>query len=696
VALEDIQGLHNRMITAAGNVSPSNDPKQTPQHAIDHLLRGARKAAAADELGLTDEEAIALASRKNKKNRIAEREQQRRDQVAKFKQEQKTLGAEGIDTDMVDTDLLVEDLSDPRGLNQDELQTRIRGDRGITVDEISGELRPVSFAESKGQWVGEEHIYEEMADGKQRYVGREPIYDVDALRVAPKSVLTDALADINTAAQNQSGLSRLLGRIMGGRNQLQEGLPQAEAALMRHLESSAASDAGAVHDLILQDRARRSPLKEAYSDVKAQIEAEGLLRDNMTRTGLGRLERTGNIRQLGVAKRSDKPEDAKFLVEDPRTDYAELLMGPDYYRYVDPRTGTGIAPQGPAIPPHMLDNNPNNMGTSNELNAPAQSATDWVLARQPEFRHQPGSRTYGDYPQVDITLATTNLSQKLKEVGKNPAFAALAGVSQNVRSIDEYSKVVDYIVNKAAQEGIKLTPRGKDGEKLPPSANPGAAEVANMLFPTSGEEEKFANALIQLEVAKQRGLNLPQSEAYRSRTPLQGPELPGAAVPVFDAKELFNEGAMTTELAQIPKGSQIKVRGSGEERPAGRPADPRSLVKRSIVAELKQRGQKPYIGAERGNEVPTGRGVYQGRDEVATREERMRQLRDNIKKRSRGTKPMRRAEYSNEIQKLRDKQVRTYVALKRAEQAAEKRRSQQREVMSSLLPSEHRMRRRFS
>ena len=61
--LERIQGIHNGVTTNSSNVSASNDPKQVPNDATDILLKGAAKAAAGRELGLSEEETLAATSR---------------------------------------------------------------------------------------------------------------------------------------------------------------------------------------------------------------------------------------------------------------------------------------------------------------------------------------------------------------------------------------------------------------------------------------------------------------------------------------------------------------------------------------------------------------------------------------------------------------------------------------------------------
>ena len=90
--------------------------------------------------------------------------------------------------------------------------------------------------------------------------------------------------------------------------------------------------------------------------------------------------------------------------------------------------------------------------------------------------------------------------------------------------------------------------------------------------------------------------------------------------------------------------------------------------------------------------------MYSGRDEIATRENSMRQILENAGKREakdRRENPMRIRRkkgreddiYYEKVGDLRDKQVRTYVARKRAEEANRKRAEQADTIISSLPPT---------
>ena len=68
--------MHNRVISSAGNVSPSLNPQQTAIDAKEQqkkdLLRGASMIAAGETLGLSTEDTLALISKET-------RRQQRKD-----------------------------------------------------------------------------------------------------------------------------------------------------------------------------------------------------------------------------------------------------------------------------------------------------------------------------------------------------------------------------------------------------------------------------------------------------------------------------------------------------------------------------------------------------------------------------------------------------------------------------------------
>lgn len=593
----------------------------------------------------------------DKAARIAKRRAERDAQAAAFVQAQEALGSEGISAYMDDKDILSVADVDPRGEMQDDFQIITEDDRGYTTDPETGQVREETYLERTG----------------------------DPVKMAPTSALQDAYNRLQQGTQ-QFGYSAFPGSAdVAGR---------LEGYLTPNIELEA--EAALASELAQRDRATQNPLRQAYSDVAAQIEAEQLLRGNLAQGGMTELERMGIIAKLGNSGSLKGSEETSMIVDPPMKGYAATELIPGQTIYTDPRTGAPIAAQGPEIPPHLLmqATSPNNMGSHDQLNAP-MSAQDWVLARQPNFRSGKSSNI-GDYPQVDITLETTNFANKVREFGQAKGYESLANVSPNIRSISELQAVVNAITQGAPERGIKLRtrPETEDGSQPKPSVNPGTAEVANLLLRTKGDESRLANALFQLEVAKQRGLNQPYGEAFRSRSSLPATEVPIA----FDSPEVFDNSQMMSRLSSMPK-SKIKMRAPLADRPMGTPLDRSQLIDRDIKAELRARGDNEQaIAAVLGEQVPTGRGMYSGRDEIATREDRMSQILDNQAKKEtkdRRMNPMRIRRkptreddiYTQNIADLRDKQVRTYVARKRADEANRKRADQMDAVIGSLPPT---------
>ena len=104
--LERSQAAHNGVISNIGNASASNDPKQIPNDANDLLIKGAQIAAAAEQLGLSEEETLAAVSRQARRQNQRQAYQLKKNQNTRWAQSQKTLRDEGFDPFMVDTDVI--------------------------------------------------------------------------------------------------------------------------------------------------------------------------------------------------------------------------------------------------------------------------------------------------------------------------------------------------------------------------------------------------------------------------------------------------------------------------------------------------------------------------------------------------------------------------------------------------------------
>ena len=145
-----------------------------------------------------------------------------------------------------------------------------------------------------------------------------------------------------------------------------------------------------------------------------------------------------------------------------------------------------IAVQGPDTPPQFRGANTPN--TAQVANAPQpQNAQTWTSENLPSPRE--GGRVFNDYPQVDITLSTTNFAQKLRELDGY----GLGNVSSNIRSAAELQRVTDHIVKRSAEQGRPLYLKNEEGKNVR-SANPGVAEVMQLLRMSDTEKQQLANS----------------------------------------------------------------------------------------------------------------------------------------------------------------------------------------------------------
>ena len=235
--------------------------------------------------------------------------------------------------------------------------------------------------------------------------------------------------------------------------------------------------------------------------------------------------------------------------------------------------------------------------TAQTQNAPqAQNAATWLQANLPSPRE--GGRVFNDYPQVDITLETTNFAQRLREL---KGFG-LENVSPNIRSLGELDRVIKYVAAKAQEKKKQLFRFDEATGKNVPSSQAGAAEVMNLLRMNQGDQQRLANAFFQMGLSS----NPEQVASYESRSggPTRGV--------TFGAAEAIDSSAGQADVARIPKGSTINT-GSGRE---------------SIVTLLSQLSddvpgaQKPFFGQIAGEKPRINRrkpaGMGSG-DELAAR-----------------------------------------------------------------------------
>ena len=645
MSLENIQALHNSHIANAGNISASNDPVQQPNDANELLIKGASAAAAGRELGLSEEETLAAVSRQYRrqgsKSAIRARRTREAEAQRTWSQKQASLGNWG-DGEIAGVRYEDDDeIARAFGQDQSDFQTFKADDTGFTEDEETGLIRRENFEESRGEQFD----------------------------VAPKSVLSDALSQLEIAKQKESGVLSRIGQMFGGSAPVDAEIDTAESALRRHLEAEGPQDARVGRTAVKQDSARFNPEMREYNDNRAEAESQAIAREFFGGYGSGSMAddsigRIAEIRSLGkIGETAHVVRTANDAIK------GQALRRHDGV-FLDPVTNDPIATQGPELPSVLAgDRTPNNGSSSDSLNAP-QTAVSWVAESMPDYRE--GGRTFGDYPQTDITLQTTNFANKVRDFGERNGLPALRQVSANIRSVEELDKVVSYIANNS-QQGLTIPDPQRPGKSLP-AGNRTTAGVMNAIGMTIGEQQQFANAMFQLDAARRSSVNQNPTGTYLSRTgePTKGVQ--------FDAAEAINSSEGQAKVARIPKGSTIRTGTSASGKPE----------RRSIVTQLAQLdtpgAQKPFIGQVQGEKPRVNRFNRTGETEPEKIDSSLRVQAESRARRDR--KPVDEAA-------LKDRQTKAKLVQERENRDSRKR-EEQMELIRSFTPANLRQRGRYS
>ena len=363
------------------------------------LIKGAELAGAGRALGLSEEETLAAVSRQFRRQRRADQSLTQADVLRQMVQAASTttsgvgtpevqgVGYKGEDDVAFAFGEDVEYNSETGSTRADDTQTYRADDRGFTEDAETGLIRRENFEETRGEEV----------------------------KMAPKSALRDALNDLKRAEGRDSGVMDAIGNFFGGGRPVDTEIDTATQALLQHLDSGKKADARLGRVLVRQDNQRFSPEMAAEN-----YEAAGHIADTIARTGftingpgamadeaIGRIAEIRSLGKIGETAQVIRTAD-------------DAIKGQAARRhdgiYLNPETGDPIAIQGPPLPANLAgDRTPNNGSSSDALNAP-QTAREWVASTMPEYREN--GRTFGDYPQVDITRETTNFANQLKELGR--------------------------------------------------------------------------------------------------------------------------------------------------------------------------------------------------------------------------------------------------------------------------------------
>ena len=635
MSLESNQAFHNSFISNAGNVSGSNDPQQQPNDANELLIRGASAAAAGRELGLSEEETLAAVSRQYRRQGSKAAIRARRTQEAEaqrtWSQKQASLGNWGdgeIQGVRYEDD---DETARAFGQDQSDYQNFKADDRGFTEDEETGLLRRETFGETRGDFGD----------------------------VAPRSALVDALSTLQQGT-SQFGYDAF------------PGSADAEGRLEADIAPDRGADAALGAETVRRDNRRFNPEVQEANDWRADAEAQSLARSYFTAGGSGAMA-DENIGRIAEIRSMGKIGETAHVVRTAN----DAIKGQAARRhdgvFLDPVTNDPIAVQGPELPSVLAgDRTPNNGSSSDSLNAP-QTAVQWVSESMPDYRES--ARTFGSYPQVDITLQTTNFVNKVRDYGNRYGIPQLGQTSANIRSVEELQRVTNFIADQSARAGRGLTiPDPDNPSRSLAAGNRTVSGVMNAIGMTAGEQQQFANAMFQLDAARRSSVNQNPTGTYLSRT---GEPTKGVT---FDAAEAINASEGQAQVARIPKGATIGVAVEGRDKP----------VRRSIVTQLSQLegsdAQKPFMGQVQDEKPRVNRFNRTGETEPDKIDANLRVQAEGRARRDK--KPVDEAS-------LRDRQTKAKLVQERENRDAQRRQEQQ-ELIRSFTPANLRQRGRYS
>ena len=632
------------------------------------LIEGANLIGAAKTLGLTEPELLSAVSRQYRRQKRLDDSVTENDVLRQMVQSAQSLttddskyqtagsaeiqgvGYKGEDDVAFAFGEDIDYNSETGRTRADDEQSYRADDRGFTLDAETGLVRRENFEETRGEEV----------------------------KMAPKSALQDALSDLKRAESRESGLGAIIAGAFGGSAPVDNEIDTAKDALEQYLGNERTGDARVGRATVRQDNARFDPEVQEYNNFRAAAEADNIARTGYTVNGPGAMAdeaigRIAEIRSLGKIG-----ETAHIIRTADDAIKGQAIRRQDGV-YLNPQTGDPVAIQGPPLPSALAgDRIPNNGSSSNQLNAP-QTAREWVASTRPEFRE--GSRTFGDYPQVDITRETTNFANQLRELGRRIGMKGAQNTSANIRSVEELQKTaeaVDVFMRQDQDPKKKLMVRNEQGRNVP-AGNQIVSGLMNALRMSSGDEQRLANALFQLDAAERSSVNQNPTGTYLGRS-VRNPGGPQGVV--FDAPEAMG-GVGGTPIATQKKGSSIRVGTSDQGKP----------IKQDIVSAMagldSPDAAKPYIGmpAERPGKDSTS--TFQ-QDQVYNRSGASTQegIRDAI------TAQARKRAKGGQIDEARTEQniIGAQTVQRRADEDLSRRAEQMSEIIASLPPGARRSR----
>ena len=521
------------------------------------LINSASKFASGQNLGLSEEETLALMSRELRRQKRQDDTLTMNDIERQFAQAGNSLADVSEAAEIRGVGLREEPEVDPFGQDQSDFyeygqndsqygeQQQSRRQESMLDMEDRGELsRRYPEGEQKRDRYGQVVLktgvdpndYEDLAGDARQY--REAS---ERGQIAPKAAVQDALNRLEGARAEQAQYSGIIDRIFGGAPTEIEGAAQVAGRLeddLRYGPQQRNAEASLAEELNNRDRNRSSSRRAAYNDVKAAIEAEGIgetmYRPSSTFPGveLPAVRADQNIAAIAAANQRQFP-------------MAAFNNGGVA---LDPATGNPIAMQGPE---YVTPNSDPGSG----LNAP-MTTRSWMVEKQPGYSE--GGRSFGNYPQADVTGATTLFADRLRQ---QPGFE---GVSSNVRSIEELERAVGSVIGGGGSFSTMEPVVQADGRTKMVSTRqqePDIRGVLNRMRYTPTQEAQLANSLYQMEVAANTEINQQGKQQYFTRTgpggslepTTFGSRTPGGAGVYFDSPEAIDPRAGQAPVARVAR-----------------------------------------------------------------------------------------------------------------------------------------------
>ena len=513
MSLESNQFQHDGLQVAKNNLSGSNDPHQLQHDLNEQLIKGAKRAAALQDLDIDEADYFALQSSraqyspeqegriervmgpsngriKNAQRRIVQKAQyEQRD--ARNAAEVTGLPAElGLDQYFrEDSPEFGNDQSALQNLTQQELFSDSVGDvatrRAVQGTDVN-DPNSVIISEFKrrpgirGYLQPKERVETQVTLGETQPTppGLQEAFKTRDFGLLQDDVVQRTANDVRRQMKADDRAEGL--RVVAGERQKRAGETR------KRLENEVAYRTAAGRGSIISEAAfSDAAMAELQSDARTAALLEEVFGNQVTSLP-------------GKPVGSEIMPDAR-LVPTPGT------TSDTQYTYVDPRDGHRIALAEPPV--FERSNTPN---TYQALNAPVDppSVGDWVASRRPEFTLNPDAGFA--YPQTNLTGTNQRVIQAINAYGQKNNIDPFQPAGSMI-SMGEMQNVVDFVnAREASPDGIVY--RTQNGQRLP--VQPGTNDALTSLGLNNVEKQALAQMLIQNTAAKTSGIDTEAKRRY--------------------------------------------------------------------------------------------------------------------------------------------------------------------------------------